>query len=232
MNPPDGDLLLRTIPLGIGIVNEDGRFLFFNEALERLVDKDCLGKTCWEVCMDNGLQGVDCPLRRPIEIGGTRTIEFCGMLGGRTFCISHTGMKYQGRYAVLQVFREIIEPRPVSRTLLESAEALSRLANAAFEGIVIHEQGTILEVNRAILDMFGYPQEQIIGQSVLVFVHPEFRDLVRDHIRSSFEQPYEAVGLKKGGVRMDLQVRGCDIVYRGRLARVAALNDITQHKLA
>jgi PAS domain-containing protein len=55
--------LLCAMPLCISIVDEEGRFLFHNEALERLVGKDCLGKIYWEVCMDDGQQALDCPLR-------------------------------------------------------------------------------------------------------------------------------------------------------------------------
>jgi PAS domain-containing protein len=58
-------------------------------------------------------------------------------------------------------------------------ERLRSLADSAFEGILITEEGVILEANRALTDMMGYEPEESVGRSAVEFVVPEHRDLVR-----------------------------------------------------
>ena len=109
---------------------------------------------------------------------------------------------------------------------------LRGLADAAFEGILISDAGEILEANRALIDMFGYSTAEIVGRSALEFVAPEHRDLVRGQIAFGSEEPYEIVGVRKDGTRLDLEVRGRAYSYRGRDVRVTAVRDITERKRA
>ncbi|MCK4965983.1 PAS domain S-box protein, partial [bacterium] len=53
---------------------------------------------------------------------------------------------------------EIIERecKKAREALEESEERFRRLSEATFEGIVIHEEGIILDVNKTFAEMFGY----------------------------------------------------------------------------
>ena len=116
--------------------------------------------------------------------------------------------------------------------LKENEERLRSLANSAFEGILITDESVILEANRALIDMMGYELEEIVGRSAVGFVVPEHRDLVRRKIASGDEEPYEIMGARKDGTRLDLEVRGRAYSYRGRDVRVTAVRDITERKRA
>ncbi len=118
--------LLRTIPYGVEIVDEQGRILFLNEPTEKLIGPGQLGKTCWQVYKDDRQQCAHCPLREPVEVGVTRTVETRGALGGRVFLISHTGMIFQGRKAMLKVFQDITARKEAQKKLqmLEQQTAL------------------------------------------------------------------------------------------------------------
>ncbi|MBA2619507.1 MAG: PAS domain S-box protein [Rubrobacter sp.] len=113
-----------------------------------------------------------------------------------------------------------------------SEERLRSLADAAFEGILISDGGEILEANRALTGMFGYTLAELVGRSALEFVAPEHRDLVRRKIATDDEEPYEIVGLRKDGTRLDLEVRGRAYSYHGRSVRVTAVRDVTERKAA
>ncbi len=81
--------------------------------------------------------------------------------------------------------------------------------------------------------MFGYDEaSEVVGKTPLDFVAPESRDLVRQRVSSGYEEPYEAVGLKKDGTTFDIEVRGRITSYRGHNVRVTALRDITERKRA
>ncbi len=122
------------------------------------------------------------------------------------------------------------EPKRVEEELRPSEERFRGLADAAFEGLLISDGGTILEANQAFLDILERTPPEVIGGSVLEFVAPDYRDQVRQKILSESEEPYETVGLTKDGTRLDLEVRGKASCYQGKPVRVTAVRDITERK--
>jgi diguanylate cyclase (GGDEF)-like protein/PAS domain S-box-containing protein len=119
-----------------------------------------------------------------------------------------------------------------SVALAQSEERFSKLAEAPFECIVIHDRGTILMANQAFALTFGYDQTEVIGMSVLEFAAPESLALVQRNALLGLEEPYEAVGLRKDGTRFCGELRGKPIPYGGRTVRVVAIRDITERKQA
>lgn len=114
--------------------------------------------------------------------------------------------------------------------LRESEERWRRLSDAAFEGIVIHDAGKILDANRVFAAMFGYAHDEIIGKNILDLAAPESRERVKQTMLAGGEAPYEAIGLRKDGTTFIGELRGKPIPYQGRLVRVSTLRDITERK--
>jgi diguanylate cyclase (GGDEF)-like protein/PAS domain S-box-containing protein len=126
---------------------------------------------------------------------------------------------------------DVTERKRAEEVLHQGEERLRRLANAAFEGILITDGSRILEANKALADMIDCDDpSELVGRSALEFVAPEHRDLVQKNLLSGREDPYEIAGLRKDGERRDLEVRGRTISYRGRAARVTAVRDVTERK--
>ena len=130
------------------------------------------------------------------------------------------------------VIVDVTDRKEAEEALRESEERLLALADATFEGILINDQGVILEANRALTDMFGYEVSEVIGRSTVEFVVPEHRDLVEQKIASGSEEPYEVTGVGKDGTLLDLEVRGRAYNYRERRVRIVAIRDITDRKAA
>ncbi|MEW6170559.1 MAG: PAS domain-containing sensor histidine kinase [Candidatus Omnitrophota bacterium] len=131
--------LLKTIPFGMDIVDQYGNIMFLNEKLEAIFGKEAIGKKCWMLYKDDKMQCVDCPLREEIKVGKTKTIEAKDVLGGKVFQINHTGMIYQGKKAILEVFQDITERKLVEEKMKEVVELKSE-----FTSIVSHELRTPL----------------------------------------------------------------------------------------
>jgi PAS domain S-box-containing protein len=104
------------------------------------------------------------------------------------------------------------------------------LCDAAFEAIVIHDKGIIVDANQAFVAMFGYDLPEAIGRNALDLAAPESRALVVEKIRSGSEEPYEAMGVRKDGRKFLGLLRGRPIHYQGRLLRVVAISDISERK--
>ncbi len=101
--------LLQTIPFGMDIVDENGNILFLSDNLKRYHGEIAPGKKCWDLYRDDKRQCSDCPLHAGITIGETSLYEAHGVLGGKVFEIYHTGMIFNGKKAMLEVFVDITE---------------------------------------------------------------------------------------------------------------------------
>ncbi|WP_139281639.1 two-component regulator propeller domain-containing protein [Vibrio aerogenes] len=114
---------------------------------------------------------------------------------------------------------------------LEVSEARFRgLSEATFEGIFIHEQLKILEVNQYACDLFGYEREELLGQSSRMLLADETFETVRNNVLQGVECSYEALGRRKDGSVFPLEIHAKQIPFRNDFVRVAAVRDITERK--
>jgi PAS domain S-box-containing protein len=132
-------LLLQTSPLGIDIVDEDGQILFVSPGLEAIVGESPVGRRCWEAYRDDRQQCDHCPLTLGVAVGETRSMESVGVLGERDFEITHTGMIYRGKKAVLEVFHDITERKRAERRDRLAHQVLDLLNQPVGETDTIHE---------------------------------------------------------------------------------------------
>ena len=112
--------------------------------------------------------------------------------------------------------------------LKESEERHRNLSDLTFEGILIHQEGRILEFNSVFLKLTGYKRNEIIGRNLLdFFIAENSRQLVKHNILINSTLPYQFDGIKKNGeiCRYETIVR--NIEFKGQKARVAAIRDIT-----
>jgi len=79
--------------------------------------------------------------------------------------------------AVVVNFRDVTERRRAEQALVESEERFRAVFESALVGIArLDPSGRIADVNRAIVDMFGYQVEELRGRTVTDFIHEEERE--------------------------------------------------------
>ena len=115
-----------------------------------------------------------------------------------------------------------------SQALQESEERYRDLFRATSEGILVHENGVILDANGAFETMTGYSLNEIVGTSALRFFTEEYRPVAIANREST--EPYEARCVGKDGKPMWVEIQGKSQIYRGKKVRVVSVRDITERK--
>lgn len=118
----------------------------------------------------------------------------------------------------------------IQKNLQQSEERFKALHSASFGGIIIHDNGLILDFNHGLCEVTGYSSDELLGMDALLLIAKSSRPMVLDKIQSGFEKPYEALGVRKNGEEYPLRLQGKNIPYKGKQVRAAEFRDITEIK--
>jgi PAS domain S-box-containing protein len=118
--------------------------------------------------------------------------------------------------------QEIAHRKDAEEEIRRSEERFRTLFEATLEGIAIVRNGVILEVNDALLAIFGYPPDELIGRRLT--------ELFTDSEADLTGVPRELVGFKSDGTEVDIEVAGKKYVFQGEDVTVVAIRDIARRK--
>ena len=132
-------------------------------------------------------------------------------------------------YAKLRM--EIEEREQFQAALRESEEKYRYLSEGTFEAVVWHDNGNILEANRQYYEMFGYkPEELKEKDAIILTATPDSVKFIKEQISLGHTGPYEVVGMRKDGTVFPMEIRSNKMEYKGKMARMAAIRDLTERK--
>jgi PAS domain S-box-containing protein len=139
-------------------------------------------------------------------------------------------LQVDGKEYNCAIMRDITERKRAEEALRESEVRYRLLTEATFDGIAIHDQGIMIEVNSGLEKMFGYGPGELIGKHVLDLVADESREMAMANMRQGVSGPYESVGRRKDGSTFYGEVVVKSHRYWGREVRLVAGRDITERK--
>ncbi|HEV8582593.1 MAG TPA: ATP-binding protein [Thermoanaerobaculia bacterium] len=117
--------------------------------------------------------------------------------------------------------QEIEQRKAAEEAIRRSEERFRTLFEATLEGIAIVRNGVILEVNHAVLEIFGCRPEDVMGRrlSDLVAGEVDLAGVTR-----------ESIGFRRDGSAVDIEVAGKRYRFQGEEVSVVAIRDIAQRK--
>lgn len=132
---------------------------------------------------------------------------------------------------------EVIERRNAEEAARESDGEDSPLIQSASEAILVVQDGVVAFANPASLEMIGSAESEVIGRSILDFVHPEQQEavlvlqkrLLNGELRLGMNE-YRVVTTK--GLELWLRAGTVAISWKGAPATMYSASDVTETKRA
>ena len=150
--------------------------------------------------------------------GGRKTLERIGQKkNGEPFwaTLCAVAVRHNGtlKYFLVNWF-DITERKQAEEALQESEEKLRRIFESATEGIVITDlDGTIVNINEAVLSMYGYDnKDELIGRKGSMLVAEKDRARILESrqklLHEGTGKTSEFKGLRKDGTEFDVEANG------------------------
>jgi PAS domain S-box-containing protein len=149
---------------------------------------------------------------------------------GRVWSFRDVTTRAHAEEAVRRAKAEL-EARVRERTeaLRESEDRFRTLADGAFEGIVVYDDGPVLLTNRIAEVMFGYAPGEMVGRRISDFLPVELPD---GAAAPGDAEPREYVGTRRDGSTFAVELILRSSQYMGRAVKIGAVRDLTNHKQA
>lgn len=202
-----------------------------------------VGSTCYKVLQrDQNTPCHFCPLHQHEEdpffhpIGTIFEWENQNSINNRYYMfVDQIVQWHDGRAAKVQVGIDITSQKQLEAKILKEKNdfihSFEILIDSTLEGIIIYDDTKhCIRVNAVASQLFGYTQEEMIGQHALNFIAPASHDLVKTVIQNHTQNPYEAQMQRKDGTMFPAILRGKDLNLAGKPIRVSAVMDITDIK--
>jgi len=131
------------------------------------------------------------------------------------------------------------EARRRARALLEEfrddqardEERRAMLSAASFEGILVHVDHVVIDVNQRLCDMLGYQRDELLGPGTLrKCVAPEDVPGVLERVANQYEGAYVITGVRKDGSRFPAELLSKQGHIGARPVRVAAVRDVSERE--
>lgn len=229
------DAILSAIPDRLFRLDPEGTYLDFKGDSTDPPDLGLtiVGKTVWELLPPDLAARCLQAIAHTLATRQLTVLEYELPNGAGDCCNYEARLVPSGDREVLVLVRDITERKQAELALRASEERLQHFFETTFEAVLIHEQGRILDVNRAAEVLFGYTTAQMQAMTVFDLTPPTVHEMLHQRLRHpSYRDPFEAIGLRQDGSQFIAEVIGKPIHYQGREAQVVGIRDITERKQA
>ena len=218
-------LLAETYKILIALNGQDGLKLAQSEPSPDLILLDVMMPDMggFEVCRrlkeDPGTRHIPVVFLSALEEVENKTRGF--EVGG----LDYITKPFQGEEVLARV-KTHIENQELHRRLAEEHARFKTLAEAAFEGIFIHDNGRILDVNNEAARLFNCEQHELLGRNIMDQLPADFQNAM---LREA-DRPHEAEITNASGGTVPVEIRTRNLDFDAHSVSVTAIRDLTAQK--
>jgi PAS domain S-box-containing protein len=141
-----------------------------------------------------------------------------------------------GKTHLYSIVHDVTERKQTEMALHESEEKYRGLVEDSPDAIAIYVDGRVVFANNTSLKLIGAKNsEDLLGKSIMEFVHPEYREFVIQRMIASQKEGKtldiaEEKFIRLDGSPVDVEVKAIPITYEGNSAVQIIVRDITERK--
>ena len=130
----------------------------------------------------------------------------------------------------LAVARDITNRKKAEKALKESEARLKRFSQITKEGIIIHKDGIVVDVNQAILNMLGYSADELIGQNIIKkLAAPKYLQIIKRNTKKEHVKQYDIEVIKKDGTLLPVEIAATNYTNtNGEVLQAVVFRDISR----
>ena len=225
------------LPVGIYRTTVEGRILYANSALARMLEytlDEILNMSVYDFYFNRKERNAEIDMLADKDQNTIKQIIHLKTRNNKEIIVEDTVKVVKDKSNKVIYFdgilEDITEKKKAEDALKESQARYKILTDLTIEGIIIHDKGVVIDINPSAHKLTGYSLDFIKGKNVLEFIHPDLRNLAMENMSNKISGPYELKLLRKDNTAFIAEVEAKDVFIDGKELRVVAFRDITDRK--
>ncbi len=216
------------------MIHDQGVIVDVNPALARLLGyeiREIIGRHVSKFCDPSSARITEEYLEKGYPTGSYEITAIRKDGSAFPLLVHGHDLVYKGRKLRASSGWDLTDIKKTEKILLESQERFERFVEVSKEGILIHENGVIVDMNPALLEMTGFAAKELVGQDTLGFLGKESAEKIRGMRRDGYSpEPFEISVKRRDGAEFPAEAHGRYFEFSGRKLRVVSIWDITDRK--
>ena len=176
-------------------------------------------EVCRQLKQNHGTKDIPVVFLSALEEVENKTKGF--QVGG----VDYITKPFQGEEVLARV-KTHIENQEMHRKLARENARFKTLAEAAFEGIFIHDQGKILDINSEASRIFSCEPHELLSQSLTDLLPNDCHSAMRNEA----DRPHEGEITNQQGNPIPVEIRTKNLDFETNPVSVTAIRDVTAQK--
>lgn len=245
INENDCVNILKNLPVVVMLTDLDGNIIYCNREGENTLGyeiEEMKGKKLWSLYSNRGEEEFERD-REKLEWGESVSFEALAQtkygepkwLDIRRRLLKNS----EGEYYILGTASDISKQKEAELELKENKVRTEAILETAAEGIItIKMDGTILSFNRAAEQMFGYPDEEIIGKCLCILMPSLYWENYNDYLnnyrkngdKNLIGNAREIRGRRKDGAVFPIEISINEVVLEDEVIFTGLIKDISDRR--
>lgn len=133
---------------------------------------------------------------------------------------------------VIVLIKDINEYKKIELELKDNEERYKMLSELTTEGIIIHDNGVVIDANESLLRYFNTTLSKLKNKNIIELFAATEKDkqILYKNISNKIENSYEVAAKLPDGKINNFEIKAKNFFHKGKSLRVAAIRNISEEK--